>query len=172
MTAPGLIVPRFQEEGDNREQWPGGPGLKTTCKADFPRSGPLRMGHMGPPAQHMQHWTHPVQQDPAHPSTPGGLTPGRRSQQQDGTPPSTSRRPDPRQKIHSPTHSQTSLNVQVPGKLQEQDTKSPPQWSSLSVQAGRPSGSQRKTEPQPRRARGEEQAAVPSQQDSQGRPLR
>ena len=60
--------------------------------------------------QHTGHWTHPVQQEPTHPLHPVGLTPGRRSLQQDSTHPSVARRPDPRQKIHSPTRSQTSLN--------------------------------------------------------------
>ena len=87
------------------------PGLKTTCKAAFPRSGPLRMGHMGPPQPNTCN-TGLIQcsKTPLTLLHPGGLTPGRRSLQQDGTHPSTSRRPDPRQKIHSPTHSQTSLN--------------------------------------------------------------
>ena len=53
--------------------------------------GTIKNGsHGATSAQHTRHWTHPVQQEPTRPSTPGG--------------------PDPRQKIHSPTRSQTSLN--------------------------------------------------------------
>lgn len=67
---------------------------------------------------------------PAHLYT-RAWTPGRRSPQQDGTPPSTSRRPDPQAEDASypPIHKPPST-VQVPGKLQEQ-TKSPSSRSSL-----------------------------------------
>lgn len=150
-------------------------GLKTTCKADFPRSGPLRDGSHGATPQ-LTHatLTHPVQQDPAHPSTPGGLDPRQKVTAAGRHSPSTSRRPDPRQKIHSPTYSQTSSTVQVLWKLQEQDTKSPLPLTELTLSRQEdhqvPKG---KTEPQPREGQSEEQAAaVPSQQDSQGRPLR